>query len=352
VVPEPAAASRLFGHGEAEETFARLASSGRHAHAWMLTGPRGVGKATLAFRFARLLLAGPETGPACHEPAHPVFRMVAQGAHPDLQVLKREPDPRTKRMRGEIVIEQVRHAAEQLRSTAALGGARVLVIDAADELNRATANALLKLLEEPPAGVVMFLVVQRPGRLPRTIASRCAVLRLQPLDPQAMAEGLRHLAPDLDRDRLQRIGAAAGGSLGRALELSNAEWLRDYERLLAALASDSQSLGDRIGAAELLAGRCQPAGPEAAADPLFMLLRRAAQIASGGELQGELVEGESALLRGLAGRLTLDRLLALWEKLATLVGRIDALNLDPLQSFLQIVEAAADRGTELAFAER
>ena len=142
-------------------------------HAWLLRGPRGVGKATLAYRFARRLLAGDDHARAATDPTHPVFRMVANKAHPDLRVLERVVNPKTGKLSKDILVDQVRYADEAMYATAARAGRKVLLVDPADELNTSGANALLKLLEEPPASVVILLVCQRPGLLPRR-SSRAA----------------------------------------------------------------------------------------------------------------------------------------------------------------------------------
>ena len=148
----------------------RALASGRLAHGWLLTGPPGIGKATLAFRFARALLAGPDVPRSddfrCR-PDHPVFRQVARGAHPDLTVLEAERDPRTGRLRSEITVDAVRAATASLQMTAAAGGYRVAIVDGAESMNRNAANALLKTLEEPPARSVLILVSHRPGSLAR-----------------------------------------------------------------------------------------------------------------------------------------------------------------------------------------
>ncbi|MBV9758251.1 MAG: DNA polymerase III subunit delta' [Alphaproteobacteria bacterium] len=221
--PEPRANPRLIGQGAAEAALTEAARRGRLAHAWLLTGPPGLGKATLAFRFARRLLAGATAERAATDPEHPVFRRVAAGTHADLLTVEREWDERRRRLRGEIVVDDVRAIAGFLRLTPAEGGWRVVVVDGAEELNRNAANALLKVLEEPPPRAVLLLVSAAPGRLLPTIRSRCRQLRLQPLVPDDMAAVLEGYLPDLsrgDRDRLIRM---ADGSPGRALQLAAAE---------------------------------------------------------------------------------------------------------------------------------
>lgn len=326
----------LFGHGVAEARFVAALERGRLPHAWLLTGPRGVGKATLAYRLARRLLAGKEGEAAASDPRHRIFRMVAKRAHPDLRVLKREINPKTGKLRAEIIVDQVRAANEALRSTAALGGRRVLLVDWADELNEEAANAFLKLLEEPPTGVVLILVAQRPGQLPPTIASRCARLPLRPLAPAELTEALRVLAPEAEEARLAGLVSIADGSPGRALMLLRSGWLETYGQVLERLASGGPK--DRLAAAELLVKHAQGTGPVGGAELIGELVRRLAHRLAGAEAP-ELVPGERERLDRIARALTLDRCAAVWEKLGALTERLEAVNLDPFPTFLQIVDS-------------
>lgn len=229
--PPPAANPALYGHAAAEAVLAGALAGGRLHHAWLLSGPSGVGKATLAYRFARRLLAMRDPAVAAApglfvDPSHPVFRRIAAGAHADLRTLARGIDSKTKRPRSEIVVDDVRAAAGFLRLTPGEGGWRVLIVDRVDEMNRNAANALLKLLEEPPARAVLLLVCDAPGRLLPTLRSRCRRLTLAPLDDAAMAAALRTLLPELAEDARAALPALAGGAPGRALLLAQEEGLR------------------------------------------------------------------------------------------------------------------------------
>lgn len=220
----PRANPLLRGHAAAEALLTEAMRSGRMHHAWLITGPSGIGKATLAFRFARCLLAGGVPGPTLAVPeSHPVFHRVAAGSHADLLTVEREWDPKRKRLRGEIVVDDVRRVAEFLRRTPAEGGWRVVVVDGAEDLNRNAANALLKVLEEPPERAILLLVCTASGRMLPTIRSRCRRLRLATLDAADMGALLQIYLPELDGTGRDRLIGLAEGSPGRALQLAEGD---------------------------------------------------------------------------------------------------------------------------------
>ncbi len=223
----PAANPWLVGHLRAEQRILEALRSGRMHHAWLLSGPAGIGKATLAYRFARFMLAHPDSVPedadSLHlDETHPVFRMVAAGSHPDLVTCQRMPDPRTGRLRAMIGVEEARSVSRFLAHTAAEGGWRIAVVDAADDMNAAAANAILKILEEPPARCLFLLVSHSPGRLLPTIRSRCIHLPLRPLSVAQVREALALVrgADGQDMEELETAAALSGGSPGRALALA------------------------------------------------------------------------------------------------------------------------------------
>jgi DNA polymerase-3 subunit delta' len=335
----PEANPHLYGHERVEGVLLRALARGRLPHAWLLRGPHGVGKATLAYRFARRLLAGGEHDRAATNPNHPIFRMVMNKAHPDLRVLERIANPKTGRLYREILVEQVRAVDETLHATAARDGYKVLIVDAADELNPSGANALLKLFEEPPPRTVMLLVCQRSGVLPRTVLSRCMQLPLAPLSRDDLTAGLGQLAPDVPADRRATLAALAEGSLGRALELEASGRLARYTDLLPKLANSRHSIVARLDLAGELAKAGDGRGFRGQADLLCLAVRRLAFHGAGLTAEPELFAGEHAHLDAIAAGLGLDQWVAVWDKLSALSGQVDRLGLDPVQALLQVVQA-------------
>jgi DNA polymerase-3 subunit delta' len=224
---EPRANPILLGHPEAEATILDAFRAGRMHHAWLIIGPEGVGKATLAYRFARRLLAGrPPEDSLALDRTDPVFRRVAAGSHADLLTIERGFNEKTKRMRTQIAVEDVRRINGFMSLTPAEGGWRVVVVDGAEELNQASANALLKILEEPPPRAILLLVCAAPGRLLPTMRSRCRRLRLTPLADAPMGQLLTEYLPQLTADERGRLITLAEGSPGRAMMLAEAEGLK------------------------------------------------------------------------------------------------------------------------------
>src|SRR6266446_4070113 len=235
----PRANPALVGHESAERELRRLDEAGRLPHAILLSGRRGIGKATLAFRLARFLLAksagssadmfgdAVESGLAI-DPESGVFHRVASGGHADLLTVERAYDPRRRRLRSEIVVEDTRAIAGFFRLTAAEEGWRIVIVDGAEEMNRNAANALLKILEEPPRRALLLLVSHNPGRLLPTIRSRCRKLPLKPLGESEVVRLIGRYRPDIGYDDGRALARLAQGSIGRALDLAGAGGLDLY----------------------------------------------------------------------------------------------------------------------------
>ena len=343
--PPPWRNQRLVGHDDAEKTMLAAQQSGRLHHAWLLTGPRGIGKATLAWRFARFLLCGQQQGglfgdgPESLDVAAdaPGRALVDARSHPDLFHLRRSLNPDTGRMRAEIAVDDVRGLGAFMHMTPAMGKWRVAIVDSADEMNRNSANAILKILEEPPPNAVLLIVAHAPGRLLPTIRSRCRRLALQPLTDETVVRLLGDLAPDTKPEEGIALAHLAEGSIGRALELSGAGSLELYREMVEVLATLPELDMPRLHA---FAERFAKRGEEANADwrSLNYLfdgwLKGLARHWALGTEAAAVVPSESGLNGRLLATASLDRWIEAWEKIAHLLSRADAVNLDRKQTVL------------------
>lgn len=244
-VPLPKETRDLFGHTLAERQLLDAYRSQRMHHAWLLTGPRGIGKASLAFRAARFLLENPDPAAPAAEAAldlcvpaeSAAARRIAAGVHPNVLHLQREFDEKNSRYKTELSVETVRRLIPFLGSTAGEGAWRIVILDTADEMNRSAANALLKSLEEPPRRTIFFLVCETPGRLPGTIRSRSRVLRMRPLDGGDMERALVGAGVLLPQgEDGAAVIALAEGSPRRAIELIQQDGLALHRLLCEAIA--------------------------------------------------------------------------------------------------------------------
>jgi DNA polymerase-3 subunit delta' len=238
--PHPRTTAVLFGHGHAEAALLAAYRSGRIPHAFLIAGPKGIGKATLAYRLARFVLAHPD--PAAPEiaqatslavdPEHPVARRIAAQAQGDLLILERTPNEKGV-LRQHIAVDDVRRSVAFFGSTAGEGGWRVAIVDAVDELNRFGANALLKILEEPPQRALLLLVSHSAARVLATLRSRCRIVTLRPLIETDVAAAVAAATGSLATDpEVVAAASAADGSVARALAFLDGDALELRQRAL------------------------------------------------------------------------------------------------------------------------
>lgn len=358
-VPHPREAHQVIGHDKAEEALLEALASDRLHHAWMLSGPQGIGKASFAWRAARYLLTtSPNTEDSLFgappppvsldtDPEAPEVRRILIGTDQRLFLLRRGYDEKTKRPRKDITVEDARKLKSFFGMSIPDGGRRVVIVDAADDMNRAAANALLKALEEPPENTVFFLITHQPARLLPTIRSRCRVLRFTPLSAPDLIAALGQIdGIDLPADQQKALFQLSDGSVRTALMLNNNGGTALYAQIV-----DLLDTLPRLDRSKAMALSALPTGT-AGADRLNMLvtlaeraLGQVARQAALGRALPESVPGEAALRARLAPS---QQSAQHWADAATSlpeqVRKGAALNLDPsvlLLDMFQQLQATA-----------
>lgn len=334
----PRETAALIGQAEAEQQLLQAFHSGRMPHAWLITGPKGIGKATLAYRLARFLLVGQGGDTLETEMDLPPVRRVVNQSHGDLMVLQGDGT--------DIPVEEARMVSEFLSKTPAERKWRVVIIDSIDDMNRNAANALLKTLEEPPARAVLLLVSHNPGALLPTIRSRCRVLKCKPMGNADFALITREHAPTLDVEMMQAYYRLAGGSPGLALFLIEQEALALYHALLELWPMGKQA-PDWLRAhplAEQMAGVANTVRFEAMQHVLQYLFRQLVRV-SMGQGDEELLEGEAAVLMHIASFKTTQGWLDLSQESAVFLGDTRRIHLDRKQVLLNIIAAMQPKGS-------
>ena len=349
--PHPRETRDLFGHAEAERGLAQAFASGRMHHGWLLTGPEGIGKATLAYRLARHVLAAPEErdvfGDSLSVPEEcAAARQILAQAHPGLLVLRRPYDTKAKRFATTLPIDEVRRLKSFLGLTGGEGQWRVVIVDTADDLNVNAANALLKSLEEPPTRALFILVSSEPGRLLPTIRSRCRRLDLKPLDAANLRRAAEAalIAAEKDApapDAWPRLIRLASGSVRRCLQLfasGGLELLGEIEGLLRLLPKVDWPAAHTLSDSMALVAQEQRFA--AFFDLLLEMLARLVHVRTSGVGEAE----ELALAQRLIKPDALPRWADLWETLVRERSDAESLNLDRKSLVLSAIarlEAAA-----------
>lgn len=343
--PHPRETVSLYGQKAAETAFLETLRGGRLPHGWLIGGPRGIGKATLAWRIARHLVAGGHGDTLQMEPDQPIFALVSALGAPQVFLCRRPWDAKSKRLRTAITVDEVRALKSFFQLTAADGGWRVAIVDAAEEMTDAAANALLKILEEPPARAVLLLVSHRPAQLLPTLRSRCRQLVCAPLDAEALTQAVQQAGHPLTGDRAV-LAELAGGSVGAAIGLIARDELRLYGEITALVAQAPTLDRPRaIALAEACAGRTAQARYDATWNLTLLALSRLA-LAGGGRRLVPAGAPEAEAMARLARGQVQGRVWA--DLVARLVARgthARAVHLDPVQvildTFVQIDAAAA-----------
>ncbi len=355
-VPHPRASAGIDGQDAAAATLRRAWDSGRLPHAWLLTGARGIGKATLAYRFATFVLAGPANPPGglladapaelTPDPNAPAAHQVAAGSHPDLFVL--EPgriNPETNKVSHDILAGHVGQAVQFCFMTPAAAPWRVVIVDPADAMNTTAANRLLKVLEEPPRQALLLLISHQPARLLPTIRSRCARLAMPVLAEATVERHLTRFRPELAEADAHALARLAEGSIGRALALASAGGLNLYREMLGLMDAMPRPEPGALHAFAEKLGQGGEAGTfRLGGDLLAWWLARLARAAATGGAPAPVVTGEAELMQRLAARAPLERWLDLWDKTIRLLNEAEQRSYDRKQVVLTIfleIEALA-----------
>jgi len=320
--PHPRQTLNFWGQQAAEDAFISALAHGRLHHAWLIQGPPGIGKATFAYRIARYILAHGNR-PSDNldvSPDHSVVRQISARAHPDLLVLNRPYDHKEKKLKSVITIDEVRRAGQFFSKTAGAGGWRVAILDCAEDMNNASANALLKTLEEPPGKGLFLVISHAPGGLLPTIRSRCRALPLIPLADDIVRRLVQNLLPSIGDDDLDLLVDLAEGSAGKALSLAGDRALnlyREMSDLLAALP------------------KLDPQALHSFADKIARPGDDGDQFRLTGDLLSQWLVRQTRR-KAREGARSLDRWVEVWEKTSRLFERADAVNLSRKQVLLDV----------------
>ncbi len=333
----------IYGQRVAEERFLNAFCSQRLLHAWLLTGPKGVGKATLAWRITKFLMmqaakTQPDPAPVNLDvdPNHLVIRRILALSEPGLSLVRRSIDPRGKHLRRQITVEDIRLLGEQFALAPPDGLPLIAIVDAADDMNNFAANALLKLLEEPPANTFFFLVSHSPNLLLPTIRSRCGVLRCSSLNADMLKLAVE-AATGLEIKDQAALFELTGGSVGDAVQLHANRGLEIYCRLVKLLAMKPNLSGLKATQlADECTGRNADTHYETVTTSLLVLLARLTKVASGIHVN-EAVSGEAACLTRLAQCRSGKFWSNLHTRLSRDIGHAREVNLDPASVVLDML---------------
>lgn len=345
--PHPRDTARLIGQEAAEADVLRAVADGKVPHAWLLTGPRGIGKATFAWRLARYFLSeetglslfGDPTPPESLDTPDdtPLAARLHALSEPRLLLIRRAWDADKKRLKSQITVDEVRRLNAFFGLSVTDGGRRVVIVDSADEMNVSAANALLKVLEEPPRDAVLILTSHQPARLLPTIRSRCRSVRLSPLAAPDLEAAM--LAAGVEAEDPARLAALSGGSVGEAIRLASGDGLALHGRLLKLI--DTCPGMDRPEALRI----AEAAGARGADDKLDLTIRLTDIILADLARAGAGAPGSGADFGRLSPGPAAARAWAtLQQDLSARISHGRAVNIDPqallLDAFLKIDETA------------
>lgn len=335
-VTHPRLQHQLLGHNDVEQHLLQLYNARRFPHSLLVTGARGIGKATFAYRLARFLLTPQEAAGGLFGDALPpeslrvgpekeTFKRIAAGSHSDLLALEGD----------DIKIDQVRAVPAFLSMTPAESDWRVVIIDSADAMNRNAANALLKTLEEPPARAVLILISHNPGSLLPTIRSRCRTVRLMPLHEKNFSTIISNILPEITSEQRHALAVLSGGSAGDAIFFHEQDAVSLYRDILEQVTGNETTglhgFADRLNRKEA-AKQFETFGR------LFMILQARMATLVNPAMQ-EVFSGEKETLAAIAAGKSADEWLELWDKSNQLLADTENLYLDKKQSVITLLRS-------------
>lgn len=334
----------FLGHEKVEEALLADFNAGRLPHAIVLSGPAGIGKATLAYRLAKFLLSQSDEGAGLFgepekpttlrlSPENPVFHRVVSGGHADLVTVEREFDEKKNRLKQDISAESARKITPFLRKTAAEGGWRIVLVDGAEYLNRASQNALLKILEEPPEKTLLMLTTSQPGAFLPTIRSRCRMVPMEALSDSVVSSLLDKFAPGISPEEKSALIRLCEGSIGTALQLHRDKGVALYKDLLGLLntlpsldVAKAHDLADKLSRTE--------ATYEASRAILTTWCQRAARAEARGQQLLDIMPGDAAIFAKISASFPPRHFLSTWEKMTQLFSQTENYILDKRQALL------------------
>lgn len=363
--PHPRDTAHLIGQDQAERAFLEAFNSDRLHHAWLITGPRGVGKATLAWRIARFLLATPMAEPGGADmfgdappaptsldvtPDHPVARRIAVLSEPALFLLRPAWDEKRKRFKQGITVDETRELKGFFNFSSTDGGRRVVIVDSADDMNVSAANALLKFLEEPPANVTILLVSHQPSGLLPTIKSRCRTLRCAPISADDMAVAMTNSGNSGEDQDAAALAELSGGSVGEAVRLMNLDGMQVYDELIRLFATlPKLDRGLALKLAESAVGAKNAPRFDQLLRLMDLFLARTARTGISGPPLVEATPGEADLLQRLCPSPQAGQQWAtLQQELSRRARHGQAVNLDPAALILDMVFKINETAATLA----
>lgn len=347
--------NNLTGHENSEKTMLEAFASGKLPNAWLISGPKGIGKATLAHKFAKFLLTNklpssqedglfgdslaaesPETLEV--DENHPALARIEAGSHGDFMVISAE-DIDDDKVKQEISIDEIRKVNEFLSLTPSEADMRVVIVDSADEMNRNAANAILKILEEPPLNSIILMISHNPGKLLPTIRSRCRFLKLHTLSGDEVKEVVKNQILDISEENLNFTSALAEGSPGRALELYNGGGVNIYSRLIGIFQKlpeqDIENI-DKLGSE--LEGKKNRKNWLIASYLLQYFLAEIVRVSANDNISGtEIIPGENDLKTGLAKQCSAAKWAEIWEKIGKMSAEADYANLDKKHALINML---------------